>query len=116
MKEYTKTTFECEFCKKLYKLKHAGEKHEKYCTKNPANFHACFSCNYLEVGREYLDGGMYDRISVKTFRCKLLERDLHSFKAERMNHSCLGSTDRMPLECEHFILQGITSESTIQTP
>lgn len=113
MKEYTKPTFECDFCKKIYKRKHATIHHEKYCSKNPANFHACFGCNHLEVNRV---NATIDNYAEKTFRCTLLNKDLHSFKAEKINHSCLGSTERMPLECEHFSLHGIAFEDTIQTP
>lgn len=102
MKTEIRIIYSCDHCKKMYKREHAAIRHEKYCNKNPANFHACFGCEHLKVDRENLDGGIFDRISVKTFKCAKLDKELHSFKAEKINHSCLGSTERMPLECEHY--------------
>lgn len=111
MKTETLTIYSCEHCKKMYKRQHAALHHEKYCAKNPLNFHKCFSCQHLSVGQETYDGGFYDRMVVKTFTCTKLDKELHSFKAEKCNHACLGHTERMPLECDSFLLHGMTDMS-----
>ncbi len=48
MKIETKEIYKCEFCNKLYQLKHFAAKHEQLCTKNPENKRACFGCSHLE--------------------------------------------------------------------
>lgn len=48
MKIETKEIYKCEFCNKLYQLKHFAAKHEELCTKNPENKRACFGCSHLE--------------------------------------------------------------------
>lgn len=95
MKETTRIVYRCDYCKKNYLQRHAAVKHEKYCSRNPINFHICFDCIFLEVGRD-------DETSHKFFHCNKLNKELHTFKAERIGHDCLGHTERMPLTCvEH---------------
>lgn len=96
MKESIKTVYKCDHCSKNYLVKHACVKHEKYCGKNPENHHACLSCKHLVVDRVQNDDGFNE----KTFTCSVKELQLHSFKAEKIGHSCLGYTERMPLECD----------------
>jgi hypothetical protein len=99
MKQSERTVFKCDHCGKNYLVKHACGTHEKFCPKNPENKHACFNCKHLEVGRnDDHDLGF----SEKTFKCSKLGTELHSFKAERIKHSCLGHTERMPLTCPDF--------------
>jgi hypothetical protein len=95
MKAIERTVYHCGFCKKYYLQRYAAERHETYCAKNPVNRHACFDCIYLSVEREVNDG-----FSEKTFTCTKLDKQMHSFKAERIEHSCLAYTDRMPLQCD----------------
>jgi hypothetical protein len=98
MKVETRTLYRCEHCKKHYLTKHSCVTHETFCAKNPANKHACFRCEHLVVDRENSDDGY----SEKTFTCSKLEKQLHSFKAEKIKHGCLGYTERMPLQCDSF--------------
>lgn len=91
-----RTIYRCGFCRKYYLQKHSAERHEKYCSKNPANAHACFQCIHLSVERSDSEDGGYNE---KTFTCTKLEKQMHSYKAERIDHSCLGYTERMPLTC-----------------
>jgi hypothetical protein len=49
MKTETKEIYKCDYCKKLYQLKHAAIYHESICRKNPANYRLCHSCNGLEM-------------------------------------------------------------------
>jgi hypothetical protein len=98
MEVQERKVYKCGFCRKYYLMKHACERHEKYCAKNPVNRHKCYSCKFLEVDRSPNDEGL----SVKTFYCIKLEKELHTVKAEKLNHSCLGHTERMPLICCHF--------------
>ena len=102
MKTETRTIHRCDHCKKVYLQKHSAEAHEKWCSKNPANKHACFSCQHMEVSRmdsENTHTG-FGRFSEKSFYCKIKNEALHSFKAEKMQHSCLSETVRMPLQCQ----------------
>jgi hypothetical protein len=98
MKTLERTVYKCDHCGKNYFMRYAAERHEKYCLQAPANKHACFDCEYLTRGQVQSDEGYHE----KTFRCEKLELDLHSAIAERIGHSCLGYTERMPLQCpEH---------------
>jgi hypothetical protein len=94
------TLYQCEHCKKKYLQKHACEKHEKYCWHNPANHYACFDCNFLVKDRTQSDNS-YGTYSERTFHCSKLDKAMHSIKAEKINHACLGHTELMPLQCEH---------------
>lgn len=98
MKQLERTVYKCDHCGKNYLVKHACAKHEKYCPKSPENRHACFQCCHLEVDRVKSDEGYNE----KTFRCVKKDIELHSFRAEAIGHSCLGHTERMPLQCESF--------------
>jgi hypothetical protein len=98
MKQSERTVFKCDHCGKNYLVKHACGTHEKFCPKNPENRHACFDCNHLSVDTNRNDDGYTE----KTFTCTKMDTQLHSFKAERLKHSCLGYTERMPLTCESF--------------
>jgi hypothetical protein len=98
MREEVRTIYRCDFCPKYGLRKHSIERHQKYCCKNPDNHHACLSCANLEIDRTTNDDGYNE----KTFYCAVVDLELHSFKAEKIQHSCLGHTTRMPLKCEHF--------------
>jgi hypothetical protein len=91
----TQPVYKCDFCKKYYIRKYAAETHEKYCGKNPANWHTCLDCVFLSVDRQTTNDGFNE----KTFTCTKKDLQLHTFKAERIKHSCLGYTERMPLQC-----------------
>ena len=47
MKTKVRTTYNCDYCNKLYLRKDAAEKHEISCWKNPANERPCFGCSNL---------------------------------------------------------------------
>jgi hypothetical protein len=102
-----RTIYKCDFCRKTYLTKGPCERHEKYCGKNPDNKHACFHCIHLAVDRNQNDDGF----SEKTFNCVKLEKELHTFKAEKIKHSCLGHTERMPLVCESLEVESYISLS-----
>lgn len=109
------TLYICEHCKKRYEVKPAAERHELYCFRNPANFHACFKhCKHLIKDKEKFDedphGGWattdMERVS---FQCAITKQFMYSFVAERRN--CVPVYNdweedreyiRMPLECEHY--------------
>lgn len=99
MRQEQVTIYRCDFCRKYGLRKHSIERHQKYCGKNPANHHACLTCKHMVVERNDNRDGGYNE---KTFHCSILDEDLHSFKAEKIQHSCLGHTQRMPLTCEHY--------------
>ena len=96
MTEEKVTIYRCNYCRKYGLRKYAIERHEKFCHNNPANHHACLTCAFLNVERIQNDNGYNE----KTFHCGAKDIELHSFKAEKINHSCLGHTERMPLVCD----------------
>lgn len=119
MKTKEITLYTCEFCRKNYLVKSAGEKHEKYCLKNPFNNHKCFQhCTHLIKGNEQyttLDTHAYDcdrdyEVNRVTFQCALTGKFMYSVIAERLNivptfndFDAVGRTyERMPLECELY--------------
>lgn len=100
MKVQVRTLYKCDYCPKRYLSEAPAIKHEKYCRKNPANKHACFSCDHLSVTREQNDDGFNEKI----FHCQKYNKQMHTVTAERIGHSCLGYTERMPAECEGYQL------------
>jgi hypothetical protein len=101
MKVQTRTIYKCDYCPKRYLSEGPAVKHEKYCRKNPANKHVCFQCVHLSVEREHNDDGFNE----KTFTCTKLDKQLHTVTAERIGHSCLGHTERMPISCEAYEIE-----------
>jgi len=92
----------CDHCNKLYRVRHACTKHEKFCNRNPANRHPCFHyCIHLSKGEESDYDGYNKRTS---FYCKIRKVELYSYIAERIGHPIIDyeEVDRMPLRCEHF--------------
>lgn len=87
------TVYKCEFCRKHYLVRHACEKHEKYCPKNPNNWHQCFTCPHLDHKKKQSGEDVW----YTEFYCKPMDKQLHSYIAERRGHMCLGDTERMPL-------------------
>lgn len=96
-----RTIYKCDFCRKTYLTKGPCGRHEKFCAKNPENAHACFHCKHLVVDRNQADDGY----SEKTFTCSLLDKQMHTFKAEKIQHSCLEYTERMPLKCDKYEME-----------
>jgi len=43
-----KTVYKCDYCNKKLFVKHAMEKHEKYCGSNPDNDRVCSFCDHME--------------------------------------------------------------------
>jgi len=102
MKELRATIYECEFCRKYYKMKHAAVRHEKYCSKNPANQHACWGCKFLDDTPEDVETEYGPSFSVKAFRCKKHDEEMHSYVAERRRMEVAERTSLMPIECDDF--------------
>lgn len=47
MKQRTKEVYYCDHCNKHGLVKSAMERHILSCTKNPDNFHPCFTCKHF---------------------------------------------------------------------
>jgi hypothetical protein len=81
------TLYQCEFCKKSLQIKHAMEFHEKWCTKNPVNFRACFECpNKMDASVDVYRGMPYDpeaSTSARTFQCSVTHQLMYAPKAEK---------------------------------
>lgn len=97
----TQETYRCEYCRKLYVVKKAAVKHEKYCKNNPANMHMCFQyCQHLERTRE-IEEQAYGNLEYTEFTCKATGNTMWSYIAERRELQPT-SDERMPLKCEHY--------------
>jgi len=103
----TKEIYKCEHCKKLYQLKHFALRHEQSCTKNPANWRACFGCVHLgkretKVYHDSPFGGEQVQ-TVEILYCPKKEVFLYPPKVEvKKNMYDLGDdlNEPMPMECE----------------
>lgn len=117
-----KTIYLCEYCRKVYQVKPACIKHEKYCYKNPRNNHACFNCDFLEVKQSY---NMKKTFNCLNKKCKFSNNKLFTFKLEKMiENKNIGAIDFidnaekeaiiMPNKCKYFNnLNGVTDLEVI---
>ena len=109
MKQETKTIYRCDFCQKKYFVKPACERHEKMCSKNPANHRPCLQgCKHLEnVETQYeaSTGESYERVKAKGFYCAFYYIELyhprlaHKIGAESIEED----KNPMPLTCEQYV-------------
>lgn len=100
MRTQERTIYKCDYCRKYYLMQKSCERHEIYCRKNPANMHICYHCKFLTVDRDGDTGH-------KIFHCDKFDKQMHSVVAERIGHSCLGYTERMPINCSEYIEEGL---------
>ena len=107
-KKETATIYRCEHCVKYYSISNgAANYHEKRCSKNPKNQHACFGCKFLKFGsssHEFGEGG------VKVLMCTAQDdKIIHSNKtAEKVRRNMpfrkpLG--ELMPYKCDLYIMK-----------
>ena len=107
MKTETKEVYKCDFCRRLYQVKGAAQKHEARCKKNPANDRPCFGCVHLtkkrvEIYSDTWEGGEIVR-DVSVFFCKVKEIFMHSPTSDHKKSVFdLGDFENhpMPIECE----------------
>lgn len=122
MKIIEKKVYYCDHCGKYHSLS-AGvtSRHEKYCTSNPNNWHACFHyCKYLvKTDIPMVIGGDLDGPDIITpkrteFTCSLLNKKLYSFRAEKkglVKNGYVNDAERMPLKCDSYeIEEGMNPE------
>jgi len=112
MKVQQRTIYHCDFCG-VYRLRKAAlEKHELFCSLNPANKRPCYTCIHLKVGeRELTDWEMGMKIPTgmkqKTFTCSVFKKMMYGHKPELLNlpqeykDDFKGLTP-MPKECDEF--------------
>jgi hypothetical protein len=115
MKKETKEIYRCDHCNKLYLVKHACEKHELSCFKNPENKRPCFSCGFLTKNEALIYSG-YDDINgnpvnknVQFFYCSKKQKFLYTPKNEikgNQFHTDENGDDfeniSMPKDCDLF--------------
>jgi len=104
------TLYICQHCRKPYQVKHACERHEPICIKNPEYKSACGGCTFCqEVEKEYyFDAydGEHTKVT-KGFLCTKLNQKMYPPKVVRKGildnypESFEGEVC-MPKECEHF--------------
>jgi len=102
MIEQEVTIYTCEHCRKYYKMKHAATRHEKYCSRNPENRHACFDCKFLDSTPEEIDDAFGYVLKIKSFRCKKHDVEMHTYVAARRRMEVANITTRMPVVCPDF--------------
>lgn len=108
MKQSTKTVYKCDFCKKNYLNKGAGERHQVACGKNPANERLCFGCIFLEkkATEVFYDTWQGEQgRTLELFYYEKVKSYLHTPQNElKKNAFDLGddANDPMKTECEHF--------------
>lgn len=105
------TVYSCEHCNHKLFLKHAMEKHEKWCAKNPENIAACQGCVFIEKTTiEYevysSEWNAYMTTTSKAFRCKKLDKMLYPKRAEKKGliekyPETFEGQYPMPTTCEH---------------
>ena len=80
--------FECEHCRKIYRVNGWCIKHEPKCAKNPKNIHPCYDCKFLLVDeRGWMIEDEYSTATGKTkaFACSKKKVDLYSHKIDPKN-------------------------------
>jgi len=108
MKVKIQTTYNCDYCNKLYLRKGAAETHEIRCKKNPENLRPCFGCVHLKMVTENLNQGLnYYGVSereVNILRCTKREHYLHTPLNEHKGNAydMGGENLPMPKSCDDF--------------
>lgn len=110
MKTLTKTIYKCEYCSKLYQVKHFCEYHELVCHKNPANERVCLNgCPFLEKKSTtlYYDNPMGGEITrrVELFHCSAKNVFLYTPKTEiKKNYHDTGDDSNEPMvkQCDIY--------------
>lgn len=103
------TLYFCEHCGRRYVLKHACEKHENVCTRNPENIPICYRCEYFDVKQCIFESG-YDYVGHKyrSMYCNKLEEEMRPITSFKKGNSILGQTPPdmvTPKNCDHFSLR-----------
>jgi len=108
--------YKCDFCKKKLQVKHAMDKHEKFCHHNPVNYRPCNECKFLEScrgedeERHYVAGGEFETMHIQHpnfYRCTKFDKKVYSITAERKNllekhPETFEDQEPMPKHCEGF--------------
>lgn len=108
MKVYNKTVYECDYCKKLLKIKFYAERHEKRCFKNPDNYRPCLCCKHLEKKEYRLHFDTWcgeDSKMIKVFYCKEVKSFLYPPIVEHKKNAIdLGMECNEPMkkDCEIY--------------
>ena len=110
MKTTNATVYHCDYCGHKLFRRHAMERHEQWCSKNPAVTPACFSgsgCVHL-IKKEVTfpsSFGANERRSY-CFHCKALDKDMYTIAAERRGlvgtFALDDEQEPMPKSCESF--------------
>ena len=109
MYEVTTKIYNCDYCTKYYKRKHAAINHEYRCRNNPINKHKCLKCVNLNKVIKISDND----VEYITFHCDITKTEMYSYKAEYMNLDICDTAIRMPLECENFKKMTMFEESEL---
>ena len=112
MKVQQRTIYHCDFCG-VYRLRKAAiEKHELFCSANPANHRPCYTCIHLKVDKRVLmeqeDGySLPTGLTQKTFTCSVFKKMMYGHKPELLDLPKKYREDyrditAMPKECDEF--------------
>lgn len=112
MKESIVKLYECDFCSKELKRKHAMVSHEIKCDKNPDNAKACHFCKHLTNATvpiwfdgNYGAGGNFQEKNV--FKCRLLDKLMYPWQIEKKDlqnkyPETYEDQEPMPKQCDSF--------------
>ena len=109
MKIEIKEIYKCEYCNKLYQIKHYCIQHEKYCYHNKDNDRLCLGCLYLIKKNTVIYLDSYDRSEqkrpVELFYCGKIDSFLYPPITEVKKNMFETDPDTnlsMKTECEYF--------------
>jgi hypothetical protein len=116
MKTKTIKVYICEYCKKLYQIKHFAEYHEKICKNNPNNFRDCHSCMHLEKKEHILYDyytnhyGDSDNRTLNLLYCDEIKSYLYPVSVEiKGNYIDLVTEPNVPMKKECSIFRNYKS-------
>jgi hypothetical protein len=111
MKTETKEIYKCDYCNKLYQMKHHCKNHELICRKRPDYLRPCHNCKILEKVKSvafftYCDeaGDKYTE-PVEVLFCKLKDCFIYppSVAAKGNAFELDKPNIEMPKDCEFYI-------------
>lgn len=101
MKTIDKPTYKCDYCKRIFQIKNAAEKHEIRCTKNPNNYRICHECNHLVLDKAtiYYDTYVGEQSQeIKALYCNEFKHFVYPASVEhKKNYYEFGDVENKPM-------------------
>lgn len=106
MKTIEQKVYHCDYCKRYSIHKNVMSRHEKICSNNPINKHACFDCIHLKKEvRTEMHQNVHDypyALKITDFTCLKTDNLMRTYKTEhsRRLNAYYGNLELMPNVCE----------------